>query len=196
MKRFFVLFGLLLILLPATDVRADNSTFGIAWGISIPTGATKDFTSDVSFRGMSVEWRNFYMRDSAYGINVGWNVFNESDDSTVFFDNGAITGKRWSYINAIPIYGAWYKYFSDDKRSSRFYAGINAGTAWIEQRTEMSLYQLTQDNWHLAIAPEVGMNMPWDSFLGYVAVRYHYAFEAGDVKAQQWIEFKIGFGLD
>jgi len=145
---------------------------------------------------MSVEWRNFYMRDAAYGINVGWNVFNETDDSTVFFDNAAITGKRWHYINAIPIYGAWYKYFSDDKRSSRFYAGINAGTAWIEQRTEMSLYQLTEDNWHFAVAPEVGMNLPWDSFLGYVAARYHYAFKTGDMEAQQWIEFKIGFGLD
>jgi len=183
MKRLFVLLGLLLILLPA-------------WGISVPTGATKDFTSGVSFRGMSVEWRNFYMRDAAYGINVGWNVFNETDDSTVFFDNAAITGKRWHYINAIPIYGAWYKYFSDDKRSSRFYAGINAGTAWIEQRTEMSLYQLTEDNWHFAVAPEVGMNLPWDSFLGYVAARYHYAFKTGDMEAQQWIEFKIGFGLD
>ena len=196
MKRFFVLFGLLLILLPTAEVRADNSTFGIAWGISVPTGDTNDYISKVSFRGMSVEWRNFYMRDAAYGINVGWNVFNETNDETLFFTNGAITGKRWHYTNAIPIYAGWFKYFNDDRRSSRFYAGINAGTAWIERRTEMGMYQLTEDNWHLAVAPEVGINLPWDSFLGYVGVRYHYAFEAGDMEAQQWIEFKVGFGLD
>jgi len=196
MKRLFVLFGLLLILLSSGAAMADNSTFGIAWGISVPTGDTNDYISQVSFRGMSVEWRNFYMRDAAYGINVGWNVFNQTNDETMFFDNGAVTGKRWHYVNAIPIYAGWFKYFSDDKRSSRFYAGINVGSAWIERRTEMGLYQLTNDNWHFAVAPEVGMNLPWDSFLGYVGVRYHYAFEAGDSEAQQWIEFKVGFGLD
>ena len=196
MKRFLVLFGLLLMLLPTAEVRADNSTFGIAWGIGVPTGDTNDYISEVSFRGMSVEWRNFYMRDAAYGINVGWNVFNETNDGTMIFTDGAVTGKHWRYVNAIPIYGSWFKYFSTDQRSSRFYAGINAGTAWIERRTEMGLYQVTNDNWHLAIAPEVGWSLPWDSFLGYVGVRYHYAFEAGDSEAQQWIEFKIGFGLD
>jgi hypothetical protein len=196
MKRFFVLLGLLLILMPVSAVRAGNSTFGIAWGISVPTGDTNDFISKVSFRGMSVEWRNFYMRDAAYGINVGWNVFNQTDDETMYFTNGAVTGKRWHYVNAIPIYGSWFKYFSDDRRSSRFYAGINAGTAWIERRTEMGMYQLTEDNWHFAVAPEVGWNLPWDSFLGYVGARYNYAFKAGDMEAQQWIEFKIGFGLD
>ena len=196
MKKLFVLLGLLLILLPASTVMAANSTFGIAWGISVPTGDTKDFASGVSFRGMSVEWRNFYMRDAAYGINIGWNVFNESSEETKFFTNGAVTGKHWTYTNAIPIYASWFKYFSDDRRSSRFYAGINVGTAWIERRAEMGMYQLTEDKWHFAIAPEVGWNLPWDSFLGYVGARYHYAFEAGDVKAQQWLEFKIGFGLD
>ncbi len=196
MKRFIVLLGLLLILLPVTAVRADNNTFGIAWGISIPTGDTGDFISKVSFRGASVEWRNFYLRDAAYGINVGWNVFNEEDDSTIQFNNGAVTGKHWSYINAVPVYGSWFKYFSDDKRSSRFFAGINAGGAWIERRTDIGLTRFEEDNWHFALAPEAGWILPWDSFLGYVSARYHYAFKAGNMEAQQWLEIKIGFGLD
>lgn len=196
MKRFFVLLGLLLILLPAGTVRADNNAFGIAWGISVPTGDTNDFVSKISFRGASAEWRNFYMRDAAYGLNVGWNVFNETDDSTVYFENAAVTGKRWNYVNAVPCYGSWFKYFSDDRRSSRFFAGLNAGGAWIERRTDVGLVSIKEDNWHFAVAPEVGWQLPWDSFLGYVSARYHYAFKAGDVEAQQWLEFKIGFGLD
>ena len=196
MKRFIVLLGLLLILLPAAVVKADNSVFGIAWGISVPTGDTNDFISKVSFRGASAEWRNFYMRDAAYGINIGWNVFNDTDDSTVNFENAAVTGKRWSYINAVPVYGGWFKYFSDDKRSSRFFAGINAGGAWIEKRMDVGFVSIQEDNWHFAVAPEVGWQLPWDSFLGYVGARYHYAFKAGNMEAQQWLEFKIGFGLD
>ena len=196
MKRFIVLLGLLLILQPASAVRADNSVFGIAWGLSVPTGDTNDFISNISFRGASAEWRNFYMRDAAYGINIGWNVFNDTDDSTVNFENAAVTGKRWSYINAVPVYGGWFKYFSDDKRSSRFFAGMNAGGAWIERRMDVGFVSIQEDNWHFAVAPEVGWQLPWDSFLGYVGARYHYAFKAGNMEAQQWLEIKIGFGLD
>ena len=196
MKRFIVLLGLLLILLPVSAVRADNNTFGFAWGISVPTGNTSDFISKVSFRGASFEWRNFYQRDAAYGLNVGWNVFNEEDDATVTFDTGAITGKHWKYINAVPIYAGWFKYFSDDPRDGRFFAGLNAGGAWIEQTADISLIRFQEDTWHFAFAPEVGYHLPWDKFLGYVAVRYHIALAAGDQDSQQWLEFKIGFGLD
>jgi hypothetical protein len=188
--------GLLLILLPTAPSMADDSTFGIAWGISLPTGDTADYISKVSFRGASVEWRNFYQRDAAYGLNVGWNVFNKEEDGTTFFDNGAVTGKSWNYINAVPVYGSWFKYFSADKRSSRFFAGINAGGAWINRRTDVGLVRFEEDNWHFAVAPEVGFNLPWDSFLGYVSARYHYAFKAGNMEAQQYLEFKIGFGLE
>ncbi|MEN8006608.1 MAG: hypothetical protein ABFS42_06300 [Candidatus Krumholzibacteriota bacterium] len=196
MKRFIALLGLLLILAPAGAARADNNSFGIAWGISVPTGDTNDFASKMSFRGASAEWRNFYLRDAAYGLNVGWNVFNEDDVSTVSFANAAVTGKRWNYVNAVPVYASWFKYFSDDRRSSRFYAGMNVGSSWIERRTDIGLVSLKESNWHFALAPEVGWQLPWDSFLGYVGVRYHYAFEAGNMDAQQWLEFKIGFGLD
>ena len=196
MKRFIVLLGLLAVLLPAGSVLADNSTFGIAWGISVPTGDTKDYISKVSFRGASAEWRNFYQRDAAYGINVGWNVFNEESDETVTFENAAVTGKHWKYINAVPIYAGWFKYFSDDKRSGRFFAGRNVGAAWIEQTADISLIRFQEDNWHFAFAPEVGYHLPWDKFLGYVAARYHVAPSAGSQDTQQWLEFKIGFGLD
>lgn len=196
MKRFIVLLGLLVILMSTGAANAANSTFGVAWGISVPTADTKDFVPNVSFRGASAEWRNFYTRDMAYGINVGWNVFNQQDDGTVNSGNIALTGNRWKYINAVPIYASWFKYFSDDKRSSRLFLGLNGGTAYIERRIEIGTMAFDDDNWHLALAPEIGWQLPWDSFLGYVSARYHYAFAAGDQEAQQWLEFKIGFGLD
>jgi len=188
--------GLLLILLSSGSALADNNAFGIAWGISVPTGDTHDFIPRMSFRGASAEWRNFYMRDSAYGFNVGWNVFNQSNDGTVYYENAAVTGKRWNYVNAVPVYASWFKYFNDDRRTSRLFVGMNAGGAWIERRTDVGLVSIKEDNWHFAVAPEIGWQLPWDSFLGYVSARYHYAFKAGNMEAQQWLEFKIGFGLD
>ena len=45
MKRFMVMLGLLLILLPAGSARADNNTFGIAWGVSLPPSKIMSLSS-------------------------------------------------------------------------------------------------------------------------------------------------------
>jgi len=195
MKRI-LLFSLLLILVSVPAAQAGKNVFGGAWNISAPTGDTGDFTSGLSFRGASLEWRHFYTRDMAYGFNATWDVFNEDFDGTATNPNFAITGKIWRYVNAAPMYLSWHRYLNGGQRGKRSFFGLNAGTAYIQRRTEVGIYQMDEDNWHLAVAPEIGMQMPWDSFLGWISVRYNYAFSAGDVDAQQWFEFRVGFGLD
>ena len=194
--RKIILFSLLITLLGAGTAAAGKNTFGVAWNISAPLGDTSDFTSGLQFRGATLEWRNFYTRDMAWGINGSWDVFTENFDGTYQGDNFAISGKSWRYINAVPIYASWYKYIGEDRRGRRTFFGLNAGTAYIERRIEVALWGVKDDNWHLAFAPEIGMQLPWNSFLGWVSVRYNYALSAGDVDAQQWFEFRLGFGMD
>jgi len=193
MKKTLVL--LVLLSLIAASAQA-QSTFGAAWSLGIPTGNTSDFASGFSFRGVSLDWRNFRSRDVAIGASIGWNVFNEEESGTRDFGDVAVTGKNWNYVNAIPIYVNGYKYFGEDRRTTRFFAGLNAGTIWVERRTEFSLYALDDKNWHLAVAPEVGVQLPWSSFLGYAAVRYNVGFSSGEADTQSWIDIRLGFGLD
>ena len=195
LTKLFLL-SLVLVVLSAGSASAAKNTFGVAWNVSLPIGDASDHTSGLQFRGATLEWRNFYTRDMAYGINASWDVFTESFEGTFEGDNFALTGKSWRYLNAVPIYASWHKYSGGDKRSKRPFFGINAGTAYIHRRTEVGVWQQNQDNWHLAIAPELGLRMPWDSFVGWASLRYNYAFSAGDVDAQQWLEFRIGFGMD
>jgi len=196
MKRLIVMLGLLLFLVPGPPVRAENDVFSVAWGVSLPTGAIQDYTPNISFRGASAEWRTYYRRDAAYGLNVGWNVFDTAKDGTVSFENGAVTGKSWNYVNAVPVYLGWFKYLGDDRRDNRWFFGLNAGASWIQWRTEVGLVKLEEENWHVALAPEFGVMLPWDSILSYVSARYHYAFSAGNQDAQQYLEIMIGFGTD
>jgi len=195
MKKLLLLICVLLVV-SANPAFAGKSTFGLTYNVSMPTGATNDFISGVHFRGFSFEWLNFQTRDSAFGINAGWNVFNEKFDGTLNGDNFAITGKSWRYINTVPIYGSYRKYMGADRRGKRAYICLNGGTAYIETKTQVTIWELTEDNWHLALAPEIGMQMPWDSFLGTMSLRYNYAFSAGDTEAQQWIELRFGFGMN
>ena len=190
-----ILLLVLLICAAAPAALAEN-TFGAAWSLGIPTGDTNDFAPGFSARGISLDWRAFRNSETAIGASIGWNVFNEEKSGTRDFGNVAVTGKLWNYVNAIPIYVNAYKYFGTDRRSPRYFAGLNAGTIWIERRTDFSLYAYQEQNWHLAVAPEVGVQLPWSSFLGYAAVRYNVGFSAGDVDTQSWIDIRLGFGLD
>jgi len=194
MKKFIVMTALLLAG-TATFAQA-QSTWGVAWTPGFTTGNTADFASGFRARGISLEMRNFVRRDLAWGLSAGWNVFNQEDSGTGTFDNTSVTGNRWRYVNAIPIYAGVFKYTSSDRRAKRFYFGLNAGTQYIELRQDMGIYTTSTDQWHLALAPEIGVQMPWDNFIGYLGVRYNYGFSAGDHDAQSWVDFKVGFGLD
>ncbi len=198
MKKLHLLTVALLFICVANagPASAGQSKFGMTWNVTAPTGDTHDFVSGVHFRGGSLEWYNFRSRNVAFGLNAGWNVFNDNFDGTA--DNGtfAVTGKSWRYVNAIPIYASWRQYQSIDRRGKRMFFGLNAGTAHIERRVEMGLFQANEENWHLAVAPEVGLQLPWDSFVGSITLRYNYALSAGDANAQQWIEWRVGFGMD
>ena len=196
MKRSILMIVFAAILGSSTPASATNDHIGLAWGVSLPLGDTADYIPRVSFRGASVQWRHYYRRDASYGLNVGWNVFNKDSDTTLEQADLTVTGKQWRYVNAVPIYAEWCVYFETDRRAWRPYVGLNAGTAWIERRTDLGMLRLEEKNWHLAAAPEFGVNLPWDSFIGYVALRYHHAFSAGDAEAQQWLEMRIGFSFD
>jgi hypothetical protein len=189
-----VLAGLLVAL--AAPAAQAQSEFGVAWSLGLPMGDTKDFAPGFSARGVAMDWRTYRTRDFAFGGSIGWNVFNESDSGT--FTNGvvSITGKRYRTVNAVPIMAGAYRYFGAARNAPRWYVGLNGGTIWTERRALLGIYGFEESNWHLAMAPEVGVKLPWDAFLGYVALRYNVAFAAGDVDAQQWFELKLGFGLD
>jgi hypothetical protein len=185
---------LLIVVLAAGTVQAEN-VFGVAWTPVLPTGNTDGFASGLSLRGASLEMRSFLNPTVAWGGSVGWDVFNEEFSGTETLDEVTVTGKAWNYINAVPVHLGIFKYTSESRRDRRVYFGLHAGATWIERRTDFSILSRTEQRWHFSVAPEVGVQMPWNTFLGYLGVRFHHAFPSGDVEAQDWFEFKIGFGL-
>jgi hypothetical protein len=195
MKKINVLVLLFVAVFTVQPVLAGNNTFGASWSLALPTGNTKDFTSPLSARGFNLEYQNFFRTDTAFGVNIGYNVFTEEQDQTFVGENFAVTGLRWHYINTVPIYASLHKFFGNN-RDGRFFVGLNAGTAWLEQRMTLGLYEFKDSNWHLGLAPEVGYNFPWDSFLGYASLRFNHLFKAGDIENQGWFELRLGFGLD
>ncbi|HPF69945.1 MAG TPA: hypothetical protein PLQ13_04665 [Candidatus Krumholzibacteria bacterium] len=195
MNRKIVL-ALLLALVAAAPAAHGQNAFGVCWTPALPLGDTDSFAPGLTGRGIGFDWRAFRSREFALGASFGWSVFHETTSGT--FDNGtvAVTANRWNTINAAPIYVSAFRYGQASRREPRWFAGLNAGTVWLERRTLVGLLEFKDTNWHLAVAPEVGVQLPWDAFLGYAALRWNVAFSAGDVDTQQWLELRLGFGLD
>ena len=197
MNRLIVM--LILTALPvlaAVPAARAQSSFGVAWSLALPTGDTDEFAPGLSARGVSLDYRRFRSRTFAVGASAGWNVFNEAWDGTYTDGDISLTAKRWNTINAVPIYVSGFRYFGEDRRAKRWYAGFNAGTIYMERTVEIGQYLFEDNTWHLAVAPEVGVQLPWDAFLGYLALRYNVAFASGDVSTQGWFDLRLGFGLD
>ena len=196
MKKIMILMlVLMLAVVAALPVQARTHTFAVAWSLSLPTGNTYDFNRNLCWRGINVDYLHYYRPTLAWGVNVGYSIFVQNDDQTLYGENFAITSDRWTYINAVPIYLNAQKIWGE-KRTGQIFAGMNAGTAWIEQKETVGLYSTKRSQWMLALAPEVGYNFSWDIWLDYASLRYNYFFEAGEMPAQSWLELRLGFRFD
>ncbi len=69
------------------------------------------------------------------------------------------------------------------------------GTIYAEHRLDMGVYSSREENWHFGVAPEVGIQMPYDRLLGYVSVRWNYGLKAGAIDEVSYFSIRFGIGL-
>ena len=169
--------------------------FGITWQMAQPLQNTHDFTSPYSFRGMGIEWR-WVHRSTSFGINAAWNVMNQNVVGTGSFQSADITGKQFRYINAFPIMASLHVYLGPEG-GARGFLGANIGTYYIERQVDVGIFQITDNNWHFGLAPELGFAVPMRGGLGntafFATARYNYGFAAGDAPYQSWLSVHVGF---
>jgi opacity protein-like surface antigen len=188
-----VVVGLVTAALP-TSTAAQNLFIGFSYGMGIPTGDTKEFIGNTSFRGMAFDWRKLVGERVSAGFHIGWSVFDEETLETASRPGVDVTGKQFRYINAFPILANFY-YYLGNNRSFRPYIGGEAGAYIIEQRLEVGLYALEEHNWHFGLAPAGGVSFPLsDEMFTFVNARYNYAFKSGNTIDHSWWSINIGIG--
>ena len=188
-------FGLVLAatLMVTTAAQAQDWFWGITYEVSAGTGETKDFVSGLNFRNIAVDGRKQIGRNTSAGMHFGWNIITSQDDQVVQFNNATITGcAQIRYINAWPIYANAHYYFGR-RNSVRPYIGANLGTIYEETRLDISTISVSDNAWHFAVAPEIGLIFPVDWHLkAHLSARYNYGFRASNRTVQY---FTIGLGL-
>jgi opacity protein-like surface antigen len=186
-----ILLTIAMVLVLSAPAFAQDWFWGLTWGAAFPGGETRDYITNESFRNFGLEGRKFTSPHLSLGLSFNWSVFNEETDAISQIRGGAVSGTQFRYINAFPLLATAHTYLGDDE-GTQLYLGAGVGAYYVEQRTEIGLFAVTEDNWHFGVAPEAGLSfaMGWQArFL--VMTRYNFVAET-DGREYQWWEVRIG----
>jgi hypothetical protein len=183
-----------LLLVSRGTASAQDWLWGLAYGFATPTGNTKDFADDFSWRNFTVEARRINEnRTNSLGLNASWNVFFEKSNRTSVLPNvpGSVTGTQYRYINSWPVLLSAHHYFGHPYRP-RPYVGINLGGYIIEERVEIGLIAAHETNLHFGGAPEIGITYPRGNQIWWLGARYHAIMKSGHVPDQNYLTVSLG----
>ena len=154
------IFASMLLLSFSIPASAQDWYGAVTYQVAFPTGDTKDFTNEVSFRGMGLDFRKAIQPNTTVGLNLGWNVFHERTTELLNVGGmGHISGTQDRYINAFPIMLSAHRYLGQDGKA-RPYAGLSLGGFVVSQKFDLGLSSLKNDEWEWGFAPELGVVFP------------------------------------
>ncbi len=166
---------------------------GLSWELAIPTGDTKTFADDSpSLRGLGFDFRQFRSKEFSVGFFFGWNTLFETTKEPISIEDGVVSGTQDRTINNFSLLVNVHRYFRNNDRFVP-YIGANVGTYKINQRLDIGVFTVNENNWHFGFAPEIGFAVPLQSD-AYVtlSVRYNYALESGLTPDQSFFGIKLG----
>ena len=183
-------FGLLI----ASPAGAQEWWMGGSYGVTFPSGKTKTFTDNTSFRNFAFEARKVVNDNATVGTYIGWSVMDHKTTTTAEIENIAVTGEQYRYNNIFPLLLNAHYYLGEAGRA-RPYVGAGAGAYVWERRLEIFTVALTDYRWHFGFMPEAGVVLPvkWNT-RAIVAARYNYAFASGDQPEQSYWQLSLGLG--
>ncbi len=176
-----------------TAFAQGGGIWNFQWDMGFGTGNTQSYINAPSFRGISLEGRQFVTDHITVGGRIGWQTFYK-DFGKVTKTNGtsSITGYSKKYINAMPLMATAHYYFTTSKVYS--YVGLGIGTYYLNMRDQIGMYYTSDKSWRLGISPDIGVVVPLGHNVGFTGnVRYNYAAKTKEDKSQSWIGVGLGF---
>ncbi len=187
---------ILIVLFALPGFARGQEKFGSAsYSMGFGTGNTNDFIDHSSFGGFQFEFGSYFSQELlSASLQVGYQSFyKEFAKSTYDVSNGAITGKQYRYLHAVPILinGLIYPLGQDGVVIPQ--VGIGVGTYHIDKNMDMGIYSYSQSKWHFGLAPRAGICIPinlntYFEFNG----QYNMAFKAGSGDAANWLSLSFG----
>lgn len=188
--------SILLLMLGSGVLHAQSDYyFNVNYSMSNPFDETADYTGDYSWRGMNME--SYWMMNDRFGagFSVGWHVMTEKVSGSFVDGSRTVTGTQLRYLNLYPIMAEGRFHFGEGLGlGTTPYLGLGIGTLRSNQRTEIGVFVVENNNWHFLVAPSVGFLVPMKSGSMFnLGVRYHYAPETSDGMPYSFLGVNVGF---
>jgi opacity protein-like surface antigen len=177
----------------AQATRKGRVSGALQWSMGLGIGSTNEFTKDYSFGGFAVEGRYWVANQVTVGLLWGWNALHEKEyNKTYSTDNLAITSTQVRWIDAMPLQLTAHYYLELGNKKLLPYLGAGVGTAWTQRQLVLPFSSYTQDSWHFAVAPEVGLLINTGRGGVMLSTRLNYAVETDDAPEELWLSFNVG----
>ncbi len=177
-------------LLLSNAAQAQASYWGISYGMATPVSDTKDFTEGTSWRNWGVDVLAVVRPNTSVGVSLGWNVFHDVTTEVSSLEQVDIQGTQFRYINSFPMMVTLREYRGRPGDIRPFF-GLGVGTQLVKQRVDVGQFRISDNTWHVALAPEVGVVLPFGDAKWFINGKYNYAARASDRK-HSYFGFNIG----
>lgn len=179
--------------------QARSVELAASWSVGIPMGEITQYTMMTSGRGMQFEINQQINSKWTYGGTFGWQSFFNKGEVWYVSDHSMITGIQRNYINALSFLGSTKYYFSTSVNGIKAYLNLEAGASVIENDEIFGLYEYRELEWHFALVPGMGIEIPATEHLGFqIYIKYPNSFKNNSSIHYSWLNTGIGmyFTLD
>ena len=185
---------------PAVEKKKSPFVLGLLWDMSVPIGSTHQFTPKITAKGFTVDGRyhgfgNVGVGNIGVGLSLAWHTMDSRTETSVKWKNATISGTQIREISSTPFTAkAWYAL--RDLEGIHPYAGMGFGAARIVRRVDMGISRVVDETWHVALVPEIGVEIPLKVAVLLASSRFNYFFKTDNGPKQMYFNFSVGLGFD
>ena len=189
MKKYIIVCT---ILFSAFTLSAQDVIWKMTYDIAFPFSSTKEFSDQVSWRGVALDVDRFVNENLAVGFGVSWSAFVQKyPDSYYQNDKLLMYGTQVRYINNVPLL-ARFSYFKP-LDAIDIYGTLGIGTVWQETRRHIGTFSLVDNYWQFALSPEVGVLFPVGRTYMTAKLRYVHGFKTDSAPDLSYLGIGLGF---
>ncbi|WP_075602862.1 outer membrane beta-barrel protein [Saccharicrinis aurantiacus] len=191
-----ILYTMLFVFALGIQLEAQEKYSIVGYSMGFGTGDTNEFIDQSSFSGFQLEFGQYVLEDKfSVGIQSGFQSFYKELPKTTYpLENGAVTGKQYRYLSAVPILanGMFYPFGQETKVIP--HVGLGVGTYYIDKQLDMGLTSLYTTTWHFGLAPQLGASFPINYKTSInLNAQYNMAVKTSDNPAENWLSVSVGF---
>ncbi len=164
-----------------------------SWTVAVPLGDMNDFVRSTSGRGFQFDLHQFINDRFSCGGSFSWQAFYEKDFKIYQYEQSAYAGWQRNYINAFFIMGSAKYNFATSANKIKAYLSIEVGASIIENNIRLGIYETKELEWHFALIPALGVEIPVTKNLGFnMHIKFPNSFKNNSSIHYSWLNTGVG----